>query len=345
MNDDKGIQGIKRSDYISMDDVLKESEGAAKELPEDLKFFMRRSAVDLNGKRYILNLYRLLDHGGTKLNKEFCEKYINRIPEEDEIGEHFGPGKYVWIGKWSDAQGEKGMLSEQINISEDWRLRHEKWKAKEAGTLSSSAASSAPAAAAAAASPLGSLEGILKIMELSEEKALARVERIAAILGGNKQESPTEVLAAAYKGAQEVMMSSLKGSLEIAKRANENIQDSLLPQGDGQEGDDQGGGQAAGFLSSTPAWLAPFLPQLQEGLTKLLAGGPVAGAYKTLILNSAEWKEIFNDTDKWGQAVAAMEQNFGSERTSKALDILLNRRSKGIQAKKETKEVKGKGRK
>jgi len=44
---------------------------------------------------------------------------------------------------------------------------------------------------------------------------------------------------------------------------------------------------------------------------------------KGMILESDEWQTIFGDKEKWGIAVAAMEKHFGSDKTRKALEILV----------------------
>jgi hypothetical protein len=87
--------------------------------------------------------------------------------------------------------------------------------------------------------------------------------------------------------------------------------------------DDETAGDAAAAGPGLPSWLAPFMPHLEKGVEKLLGGGPMAGPIKQLILGSDEWKEIFGDKEKWGIAVAAMEQHFGSDKTRRALQILV----------------------
>jgi len=87
---------------------------------------------------------------------------------------------------------------------------------------------------------------------------------------------------------------------------------------------DDDGAEEIGY--KMPPWLEPFMPHFERGLEKLLGGGPAGAAVKTLILTSDELAGIFNDPEKWAQAVAAMEVKFGSEKTKAAMNVLLNKR-------------------
>jgi hypothetical protein len=107
---------------------------------------------------------------------------------------------------------------------------------------------------------------------------------------------------------------------KVIKRNMEPVED------EGEEVEEMGA--PADLTANMPAWLKPFLPQIETWLGTLLGGGPMGAAVKTLIISSDQWKEIFEDQEKFGTAVAAMEQKFGSERTEKAMNILLNRKPK-----------------
>lgn len=330
MNMDKGVQGFKKADFKEADEVLG-ADVRIEELPDGIRFFLKGQAVDLKTKRVSCNLYELKDDGDLKFKRVHLEKFNNRIPEEEEIALKYGPGSYIWIAKWLDVTGEqKGIMSEPIEISEKWRARYVEHNTQKAarGEAGLPPAAPAPAALPASASLSDPLI-MLKLIQEGEDRALRNMKLMADILKGGQADNPASILKEAYQGAADMMQQAVKTNLDMAKSVREAAQSSIIDDGKGDDQvDDETGEQGADAMPPIPAWLAPFLPQLKAGLDKLLGGGPAASAVKTLILSSDEWKTIFGDKEKFGQAIAAMEANFGGERTQKALDILLNRRKK-----------------
>lgn len=339
MIDDKPVQGFKKSEFTNAtpDRVFGTADISMDDLPDGVRLYLREKSVDLGNKKVTVNVYRLVDEGGIKQKRVWCGRMKSgRKPEDDEIAEQFGGGKYIWILKWADAAGkEAGIISEPIDIDdESGRAMHEAWKQRQAPAVSTPAA-----LVAAPAAPAGGIDikGILDIMAATEEKTIASMERMAAIFQGQKQEGPAEILKSAYAGASEMMAKAVENTMAMTRTVHKANAAQLARELEPQEPDDDDDPEAGG-VPGVPAWLAPFWPHIENGLGSLLKGGPVGSAVKTLILSSDEWKEIFKDKERWGMAVAAMEQNFGTERTKRALDILLNRRD-DVAGKK----AKGKG--
>lgn len=329
----ENIAGFQKKDFVTPEAVLG-SDIRIEELPDGIRFYLKGQAVNLAEKRIVVRLYEKIQvEGGAKLRLDPLEKFINRIPEDEEIALRYGPNDkaagsegYMWIAKWKDIAGsEKGILSETIWISEKWRARYEAAQRKAAGAESLPAPSSA-----APASPSGVMTpmDMLKVLQEGEDRAFRNMERMANIFKGANGQAPESVMVKAYEAAGSIMERAMESNLnmgkKVAKVVERRMEDEDEP-GDGAapEGDDG----AADPLAGVPGFIRPFLPQLETWLGTLIGGGPMAAAAKTLIVNSAQWKEIFNDPDKWGQAVAAMENHFGSERTEKAMDVLLNRRA------------------
>jgi hypothetical protein len=326
MDDQKGISGFKKSEFANAtpDRVFGE-DVRIEELPDGIRLYLKEKSVNLQTKKLAINVYKVIDDGGLKNKRVWVGKMINKKPEEDEIAEQFGGGCFLWIGKWLSADGqERGIISEIIEIDEDFgRAAHEKWMRKNGPAVE-------PIPAAAAAVPVSGFAGdamaLLKIMDAAEEKTLARMERMAAIIGGQKQQTPGDVLESAYGKASDMMARAVETNFQMAKSVNKSNAKALENPEPAAAGD---GGEDAETLAgpALPPWLAPFMPHIEKGIGKLLEGGPMGAAVKTLILSSEEWQGIFQDKEKWGLAVAAMENHFGTEQTRKALDILLNKRN------------------
>lgn len=323
---DEKIQGFKKSEFANAtpDRVFGTADVQMEDLPNGVRLYLREKAVDLVDKKVTLNVYRLVDDGGMKFKRVWCGRMkINRVPQDDEIAELFGGGRYIWILKWTDAAGkESGIISEPIEIDdESGRALHEAWKQRQAPAASTPAG---PAVAPPQAAPGIDIAGILQIMAATEEKTIASMERMAAIFQGQKSEGPAEILKSAYAGASEMMAKAVENTMALTRTVNKaqvaQVARELEPPDDDPEEDETTG------APGVPAFLLPFWPYIEKGLGSLVKGGPAAAAVKTLILSSEEWQDIFKDKDKWGQAVSAMEQNFGTDRTKRALDILLNRR-------------------
>lgn len=327
---EEGILGFKKADFTTPDKVLGQ-EIRIEELPDGIKFFLRGQAVNLSEKRIIVNLYELVrEDGGAKLRREFLEKFINRIPEEEEIALKYGPSEegYIWIAKWRGATGdEKGVMSDTIRVSEKWRARHEEAQRKARGVESLPAAPS-PAAPAPAPAAWGPLE-VMKLLQEGEDRAFRNMERMAGIFKGANGQAPEAVMVKAYEAAGSIMERAMESNLAMGKKVSKVVERRIEGEDDPDDGAVAGGAPEPDPMEAVPAFIRPFLPQLETWLGTLLGGGPMGAAVKTLILSSEQWKEIFGDKEKFGLAVAAMEQHFGSERTQKAMDILLNRRATG----------------
>lgn len=341
MSVEKGIQGFKKSELdVDPEKVFETNDFRAEELPEGVRLFLREKRFDIPGKKLLVNVYRIVDDGGLKERRIFVGKMEARKPEDHEIAERFGKGSFVWMMKWVGGDGqERGLLSDRIEIGEEGESLHREWLRRQNGDAGISPAGSASGSPPAAQSPaavapaFGALD-ILAIMEKAEDKAMARIERIMGMMQGRQSESAGEVLKEAYKGANEMMAKAVQTNLDMVrvtgKHAQEQMRAMSLPAPEPAESVLTNEDEPAIDL---PPWLKPFLPLIEKGLEKLFAGGPIGSAVKTLILSSDEWQEIFNDPEKWGQAVAAMERQYGSEKTRKALDILLNRRGAAAKSK------------
>ena len=324
MNDEKAIAGFKRSEFANATpEKVFGPDVRIEELPEGVRLYLREKAIDLNTKKCVVNVYRVVDDGGMKNKRVWVGKINNRKPDEDEIAERFGGGDFVWILKWLSADGqERGILSEVITIDEDFgRAAHEAWRRKQSADIPPAAAT-VPAATAPAAGGFGNdAAALMRLMDAAEERTLSRIERIAHIFKGSQSDTPAEVLKTAYQGASDMMRSAVETNLNMAKAVNKANQNTIAkPAAEEKEE------PAVETGREMPEWLSAFMPHIEKGLSKLLGGGPIASAVKTLVISSEEWQDIFNDPEKWGQAVAAMEQRYGSEKTRAALDILLNRR-------------------
>jgi len=324
---EEGIQGFKRSDYVSPDKVLG-PDIRIETLPDGIRFYLKGQVVNLGEKRIVVNLYELLrEPDGLKLRREHLEKFINRIPEDEEIALKYGPSDegYIWIAKWRDIGGdEKGVLSESIRVSEKWRARFEENQRKQKAPAESLAQVPVQAQAQAPAPAWGPIE-ILRLMNEGEDRAFRNMERMAVIFKGGHQEVPSAVMEKAYESAGAIMAKAMESNLQMGKAVEKVIKRNMEPpEDDGADLDD--GGQAPDLSSSLPPWLKPFMPQIETWLGTLLGGGPMGAAVKTLIISSDQWKEIFEDQEKFGVAVSAMEKQFGSDRTEKAMNILLNRK-------------------
>lgn len=329
-SEEKGIKGFKASEFVAPEKVFGE-EIDRKELPEGARYYMRRAAFDPAKHKAIVNLYELRDvPGELKVDKVHLEK-LNFIPDEDYIALNFGPSKdgYIWIGKLKAIDGgQVDMLSETIFISEKWRRRYEEHQRKLDGQVTGAGAGQVVSAAAPAPSSFGPLD-VLKVLQEGEDRAFRNMERMANIFKGTKSETPAEVLLTLHKGMNDMMLESVKTTLNMTKTVSRVAQESITTAQEAAagEGEEAGAADGDGTGYQMPGWLKPLMPHLEAGIERLLGGGPTGAAVKALILSSAEWKEIFTDQDKWGQAVAAMEAHFGSERTEKALAMLLNKRT------------------
>ncbi len=330
---ERPIQGFVKKDFVSSEAVLG-SDVRIEALPDGIRFYLKGKAVDLGQKRITVRLYELMSvEGGLKLRRDPLETFSNRIPEDDEIALKYGPNDvskgsegYMWIAKWRDATGEdKGILSETIVISEKWRARYEEAQRKgKAAELPSPGATYAPAPSGPAA--FGPME-VLALIEKGEDRALKMMERMAAVMKAGSGEAPASVMERAYEVAGRVVEKSMESNLRMSNKVTAKAEKELERAEEDDEGDGDGQAEAAGGGDGLPAWLAPFLPKIEGWLGSLLGGGPVGAAVKTIIISSDEWKTIFSDKEKFGQAVEAMKQHFGPEQTQKAMDILLNTRT------------------
>jgi hypothetical protein len=328
MISDKGIQGFKQSEFNNgTPEKVFGSDFRIEELPEGIRLYLKEKAIDVPIKKLVINIYRLVDDGSLKNKKVWVGKIVNKKPEEEEIAERYGGGSYIWVGRWLAADGaERGVISEPIEIDEDMgKKMNEAWLRKQAAVEASAQPAQPAVVQSVAPSSFGSdAATMLKIMDAAEEKTLSRIERIASIFQGRQNDTPGDVLNKAYQGASEMMQRAVQTNLDMAKAVNKANQLALQPPD--AKGDEEDEEVMSG--PKMPSWLSPFMPHLEKGIGKLLEGGPMGNAVKTLILSSDEWSEIFNDKEKWGQAVSAMEQHFGSEQTRQALDILLSRNKK-----------------
>lgn len=332
---EEGIVGVKKSEYRDPAEILGAplSEG---DLPSDVKFFLKQKKSAPGGVQKVVTLYELIrEPGALKLRMDPLEKYQNRIPEDTEVALEFGPSPegYKWIAKWEDDRGNiVGVESDIIRVSEKWRERHDAHKRRRKTEAESSAMPAAVSAPAGAPAQGMSARDLLELMNAGRRSALEDMERMASLMKATQSETPASVMEKMWDSMGGVMEKFMESQMSIVKRVKESslkAMDRADAELDGDEGDDEAEAAAAaegGPASGIPAFLEPFLPKIQEYLGTLLGGGPVGAAVKTVILSTKEWKEIFADKEKFGQAQEAMISEFGEDKTRKALDILLNRR-------------------
>lgn len=344
-NEERGVTGIKASEYAGSEEVFG-PDVHFQELPEGIKLFIKGQALDLNTRRVYGDLYRLVDDGGPKLRREHCEAFTGNPPAESYIGEVYGPWKdgYVWMAKWVTFDGtEKGIKSQTIYIADVWRDRHEAYKKKQRAAADAVASSQAPPAPAPVASSQGfSMRDFLDMQAAAEEKALSNIERIARILGSNKQETPTQVMESAYKAAGEILTKAVDNNISVLKNqtaATIRKMDELDDDGLDDEEDETAPSAPMAGSSQVPEFLAPFMPLLKPWIDKLTGGGVVATAAKTMILSTDEFRAIATDPEKRTQAISCFEATFGREKTEKAMKILFEEEK----PKATKKPVRGKG--
>ncbi len=334
-----GISGIKKSEFVSGQDVLG-PDFRLEEIPDGVRFYIKNQQVDLANKRIVVNLYELRRvEGGLKLRRDHLEKFINKIPDDDYIGLEYGPCApdvegYVWMGKWTGLDNkENGVMSETIFISERWRDRHEAYKrekAMKAGIPVPAAVGGNGSANASAAGgqPLSALD-ILTAMQQGEDRAIKNMERIAIVIKGTQNETPSEAMVKMSEAMGRMFEKTMESQLQTVRKVGEQTARAIEKIEEEDEEEENGEGEEVQVVENKaglPGWLIPFMPKIEQGLSHLLGGGPVAAGVKALIVTSDEWKQIFADPEKWGQAVAAMQEKYGQEKTQKALDILLSRR-------------------
>jgi hypothetical protein len=342
--EEKGINGIKRSEYVPPESVLG-GEVRFEELPEGIRFYIKDQKVDLSTKRVEINLWQLVDEGGKKLNKEHCERFYNAPPDETYIALNYGPGDYVWIAKWVTFDGQhRGVQSETIPISKKWQARYEAYQRKQREADAAGFSSQAPSPAVPVA-PQNSLTELLAVMEKAEDRAFNRMEQMSRIMGGNRDvTTPNQVLADAYKGATDMMLGAAKSNLEMLNSVKKkNIKELEREDDDLEDGDPEDGEEVALAGPPVPAFLAPFMPSLKGWLETLFKGGPIGAAAKTLIMSSEEFKAIAGDPEKKNQAIACFEGAFGREKTERAMKILLGEDVPEKTAKTAKTKTKGKG--
>lgn len=323
----EGIIGVKKSDYVTPERAIG-VDPDDKSIPEDIKFFIKQGLTMPGGIRKRVELYEVIEaEEKMKYRLEHVETYDDRLPERDEIGLNFGPAKigYKWIAKWIAPNGERvNMESEVILISEKWRDRYEAHKKmKQAEADAKAAAVSAPAPAAGVSGQFGPMEMFAFIRE-GEERSIKMMERMSLVL--KSTEGPSEVFVKAYDAVGKFLEKSMESNMMIARKVADNAKAMMDPPEveEDEEEEEEVGQAASGPSDGIPAWLAPFMPKIQDGLAHLLGGGPVGAAVKTLIVTSDDWKKIFADKEKFAEATEAMKIQFGEDKTKRALDILLN---------------------
>lgn len=324
----EGIEGFKKSDFVSPEKVLGQ-DVKIESLPEGIKFYLRGQPIQLGEKQIVTNLYELVrEPDGMKLRKEHLEKFVNRIPEDDEISLKYGPSPegYVWIAKWRDMTGqEMGIMSETIRVSEKWRLRYEN-EQKRVQSQASVTAQSPAVVPTVNTNNIGTLE-LLKVMQEGEERAYKNIERMSVIFNQNKPDTPTAVLEKAYETAGKIIEKSIDSNFNFGKKVNAMIKETMIPQQVQEEPEAVADPESEeldreSILEGMPAWLKPFIPQLEAWLSTLLGGGVAGTAVKTLILSSSQYKEIFADKDKFAVAVQGMREYFGDEKAEAVLNLL-----------------------
>ncbi len=320
--EDKGIQGIKKSEWKTAREVLGD-DAPADVLPASLRLYIKERALDIAGRKLGVNLYRMLDDGGIKEKRSWVHDFGPEVPDEKRINELFGPSKYIWIAKWTTHDGkESGIVSEPVIIDEACRPAHEAYQEKLRALKPVTLAPAAPLPVVAPAAPSGGIDigGILAIMAAAEEKTLSTMERMARMF--KPAETPADVLRDTYKAGNAMM----KEATDVAMSSYRAVTAKAKAEMNAKPDEDEGGEKDGADPDSVSGMVKTFLPEIKAYLDKLIGGGPVGAAVKTLVLGSEQWKEIFQDKEKFGIAIAAMEQEFGSEKTERVLDVLLNRR-------------------
>lgn len=313
--DRRGIHGFKSSEFLTAAQAREKLGDAAPadELPDGVRLYLKEKSLNVPaGAAVRCNLYRIVSDGGTKDARRWVAKLPPRVPEDDEIAV-YGRGKYIWILKWNLGNGrETGIMSDPVEIDDSVDLVHER----------APAPASLPVPAAPASSSTFGFEQLMALQDAAEEKTLARMERMASMF--KAQAGPAEILSDAYKASTDMMQSSVRMALDMGKTISGKAKKEMERQIDDQDGGGDGEAEAA---AGTQTLLSTYWPQIKPYVDKLLGGGPTGAAVKTLILGSEQWKEIFNDKEKFGVFVAAAEQEFGTDKAKRAMDILLNVRA------------------
>lgn len=332
MTETPKVYGFKSSDFVS--------EGEApKDLPAGVRLYLKERNIDLNQAQSVARVYRLESDGGLKNKKVLVGKIMNHRPEDDEIGEMFGGGSFIWIMKYLAPDGtEVGLMSEPVEIDlERGAQMHAAYIERQKGTKRQSQPETAPASVPAAApvSPMSDFSFMLQFQQASEERTLAMIERLSRIFGQSKNDAPADVLRAAYEGANKMMLDTVALTRKAATALNERTVAQIEEDGEEAAALPE---KVQGPVSEGPlgGLFDAFMPQIEAAISRLLAGGPVGNITKKLILSSEEWKQIFNDPESWKIVVGELKERFGEKKANEALDILLNKRpeAKATQNKK-----------
>lgn len=315
------VQGLKASEIKPVREVLGD-DFPAEELPAGVRAYIKEKAkIFPEGQALDVYVYEY-ENGSTTGIKKLVGKLKDRTtcPEDDEIAENFGPGVYFWIVKWPTRRGQdSGILSDLVRVSEKARPLYEAFHARKGAEA---ARASVPVMLASAPVPAAgngfSFSDLMKLQADAEEKVLGRMERMAAMF--KTQAQPADIMADAYRASNQMIKEGFENNLAMRKTVMAEAKAVIKQkEGEGEDGEPEDSDSVGALVKSMIPKIRPFLDQL-------LGGGPVGSAVKTIVLGTDEWKEIFRDKEKFGVAVAAMEQEFGSDKTQSALDILLNRR-------------------
>lgn len=304
------IKGFKQSDFKRPSEFFEDGK-VPDGLPDSIRLYIRGKNVDVRGKHLSINVYRLVSGLGTKERKDWVGRIEgNDVPEDHDIGLRFGPGRYVWIVKWVDpVQGEKGLISDEVNIAEDAREAHLAWRAANQGQ-GSPTASPRPLEALPAALPvapgLNDPLAVLRLVQLGEDRALDQIERINKILLGRPSQAANEgPVVDAHKKAAKIM----EEAFEYKAKALEAVHAKETP---------------LEKEEAVPPFLKPFMPLIEKNIDKLLGGGPVAEGMKEVILSTEEFARIMADPQQMAVMADALRLRFGAERTEGALRFLLD---------------------
>jgi len=297
------IKGIKSSEFRSPREFMEGEGSDAGSLPEGIRLYMRGKAIDFRGKDLKINIYRLVSGMGTKDRKDLAGRWEgNTVPDDHDVAMIYGPGRYVWIAKWTDpVHGEKGMVSDEIHVAEDMRAAHLEYRRKNG--MASPGVDLAPVAAPShnLADPLS----VLQLIQLGENRQLENMERILKLVGMRPGGLDMPASADTQKQALKIMSDAYERRIKMLEEEKPKEAEPVKTE------------------DEVPGFLKPFMPMIEKALPKLLGGGPAAAGIREFVLSDEDFKAIFNDPAQFGEAVKALQTKFGPERAERALQALL----------------------
>lgn len=293
------IKGFKQANFKAINEF-----GGAENVPEGVSFYVKEQvALSKTQKVPYYSIYRVIKRPEeSKEGLAYVGRSIER-PDEAYIAENFGPGRFRWIGRWTDevTGAEKGMISDYLEIDESIKRQ-----------------GPTPPAIPQFAGPVGVPAPIaVPDPNAAFEQALKMFDRLSAMVEKMmpKRESSLEVADRIAEKLAEVSMKTFERDLKLGQTMKRQMLDSAQsPEAPlAQEGQGE---------IEIPNWLKPYMGIIEKGIDKLLGGGIQGAAAKTLLLGNDEFLQIFTDPEMRTQALNALAQIHGNEKVQKVVHIL-----------------------